>query len=84
MIWLNWRDEIPDSQGQREVRFSVATGLRASYQYFWRARFFARADLSGCVALLRQRISAESDPNVTLFESPPAYLTASFGVGIWF
>jgi hypothetical protein len=84
MVWLDWRNGIPDSQVQREIRFDVATGLRASYQYFWRARLFARADLAGCVALVRHRISAESDSNVTLFESPPAYLTASFGVGIWF
>ena len=84
MVWLNWRNAIPGSQVQREIRLGVATGLRASYQYYWRARFFARTDLSGCVALVRHRISAESDSSVTLFESPPAYLTVSFGVGIWF
>jgi hypothetical protein len=84
MLWLDWRDGTPASQAQREIRFGVATGLRASYQYYWRARLFARADLAGCVAIVRHRISAESDSNVTLFESPPAYLTVSLGVGIWF
>jgi hypothetical protein len=84
MVWLDWRNGIPGSQVRRDIRFDVATGFRASYQYFWRARLFARADLAGCVALVRHRISAESDSTVALFESPPAYLTASFGVGIWF
>ena len=84
MIWLDWRNDVPDSQVRRETRFAAATGLRTGYQYFWPEHFFARVDLSGCVALVRYRIDAQSDRSVTLFESPPAYLTLAIGVGIWF
>ena len=84
VIWLDWRDDVSNSQVQREIRFAAATGLRTGYQYYWREHFFARADVSGSVALVRHRIAAQSDPNVTLFESPPAYLTLAIGIGIWF
>jgi hypothetical protein len=84
MVWLNWRDADPNDPVRREIRFLWAAGLRTSYQFAWAERFFARADLTGCAALVRQRIVAASDGNGTLFEAPPAYLTLAFGVGIWF
>jgi hypothetical protein len=84
MIWLNWRDADAGGQVRREIRFASAAGLRTGYEYFWRQRFFARADLTGCIAILRQRIAAQSAKDVSLFESPPAYIVAAFGVGIWF
>jgi hypothetical protein len=88
MIWLNWRDADPNDPMRREIRFLGAAGLRTSYQYVWRQHFFARVDLAGCVAILRQKIEAASDQasdkDGSLFEAPPAYLTLAFGVGIWF
>jgi hypothetical protein len=84
MVWLNWRDAYAPGQVQREILFDSAAGLRTSYQYLWKRRFFARADLVGCVATSRTRIATESGPDITQFESPPAYLTLAFGVGIWF
>ena len=88
MIWLNWRDTDPNDPDRREIRFLGAAGFRTSYQYVWRQHFFARADLVGCVAVLRQKIVAASDQasnkDAPLFEAPPAYLTLAFGVGIWF
>jgi hypothetical protein len=84
MIWLDWRDADASDRVQREIRFDSAVGLRTGYHYFWRERFFARADLTGCVATVRHSITAKSDPATSLFEAPPAYLTMAFGVGIWF
>jgi len=85
MVWLDWRDADTQGQVQRYIRFAWAAGLRTGYQYFWRERFFARADLTGCIAARRQRISPQSSAGANpLFESPPAYVTMAFGVGIWF
>ncbi len=84
MVWLDWRNADANAQLRREIRFAWAAGLRTGYQYFWQERFFARADLSGCVALVRQRIVAQSGSTVPLFEAPPAYLTMAVGFGIWF
>ncbi len=84
MVWLDWRDADANAQLRREIRFAWAAGLRTGYQYFWREHFFARADLAGCIALVRQRIVAQSGSNTPLFEAPPAYLTLAFGVGVWF
>lgn len=85
MVWLDWRDADKPDQVQREIRFGSAAGLRTGYQYAWHGRFFARADLTGCIAIRRQAISTQSGgPAASLFESPPAYLTMAFGVGIWF
>jgi hypothetical protein len=58
--------------------------MRAGYQYLWRERFFARADVSGSLALVRQDIVKESSRNIELFEAPRTYLTLALGVGIWF
>jgi hypothetical protein len=83
MVWLNWEDSEGTGQGQREIRFDTAAGLRTGYQYFWQ-RFFARADVTACAAIVRHRVSATSAPATSLFEAPPAYLTLAFGIGIWF
>jgi hypothetical protein len=84
MIWLNWRDADPNDPVRHEIRFLGAAGLRTSYQYAWQRHFFARADLAGCIALVRQKIVAASESGGPLFQAPPAYLTLAFGVGIWF
>ena len=84
MIWLDWRNDVLEGQVRHENRFAATTGLRTGYQYFWPEHFFARVDLSGCVALVRYRIDAQSARSVTIFESPPGYLTLAIGVGIWF
>jgi len=84
MVWLNWRDAYAPGQVQREILFATAAGVRTSYQYLWKQRFFARADLVGCVATSRPRVTTESGRDITQFESPPAYLTLAFGIGIWF
>ena len=84
MVWLEWRDADTNDQTSRKIRFAWAAGLRTGYQYFWQRRFFARADLSGSVALMRQEIITQSAPDTALFESPRAYLTLAVGAGIWF
>jgi hypothetical protein len=84
MVWVDWRDADTTGPVQREIRFQSAAGLRTGYQYLWHRRFFARADMTGCVSLLRQEIAAQSSSGIPLFESPQAYLTMAFGVGIWF
>jgi hypothetical protein len=84
MVWLNWVNADASGQVEREIRFDAAAGLRTGYQYFWRERFFARVDLTGCIAIVRHKIAAKSDPSASLFEAPPAYLTMAFGIGIWF
>jgi len=81
MVWL---DANSNSQTQHEIHFGSAAGLRTGYQYFWRQHFFARADLTGCVAIVRQNVVTQSARTVSLFKSPPAYFTMALGVGIWF
>jgi hypothetical protein len=81
MIWL---DATYYGQLHHEIYYESAAGLRAGYQYFWQKYLFARADITGCAALVRHRFDTLSDPSAPLFESPPAYLTFSFGIGIWF
>ena len=44
----------------------------------------ARADLTGCIALLGQQIVTQSRPDQTLLATPPAYATFSAGLGVWF
>ena len=79
-----WLDATSNSQIQHEVHTGLAGGLRTGYQYFWRARFFARADLTACLAILRQRIVTASHEDLPIFAAPPAYATLSLGIGIWF
>ena len=81
MIWL---EANSNSRNQNEVHFDSAAGLRAGYQYFWREHFFARADMTGCAAIVRQNIATQSAPNTSLFEAPRAYITLALGIGIWF
>jgi hypothetical protein len=81
MIWLG-----ANSYGhlQHEIHFGAAAGLRTGYQYFWRKHFFARVDLTGCVAIVRHQFAPQRATDTPVFESPPAYVTAALGVGIWF
>jgi len=40
--------------------------------------------VTGCLAILRQRIATMSNKEDTLLATPPGYATFSLGVGIWF
>jgi hypothetical protein len=84
VLWLKWLDADVKGQVRREVRFGASAGARASYLYTWQKRLFVRADLAGAMALVRHRITTQSDSTITLFESPSAYVTAALGLGIWF
>jgi len=79
-----WLDATSNNQIQREIHTGLAAGARAGYQYFSKERFFARADVTGCLAILRQRIATMSNKEDTLLATPPGYATFSLGVGIWF
>jgi hypothetical protein len=73
-----------DGRTQHGIYTGLASGLRAGYQYHWKDHFFARADLTGCIAAVRQRIVTHGDPDHPIFAEPPGYATFSLGVGIWF
>jgi hypothetical protein len=79
-----WLDANSEGHTQHEIHTGFAAGLRAGYQYFWRRRFFARADITGCIAIVRQEIVTQSPPNTVIFAAPPAFATGALGVGIWF
>jgi hypothetical protein len=81
MIWLGAHS---NNRNQNEVHFDSAAGLRTGYQYFLREHFFARLDMTGCAAIVRQNIATQSAPDTSLFEAPRAYITLALGVGIWF
>jgi hypothetical protein len=81
MIWL---EANSNSRNQNEVHFGSSAGLRTGYQYFWRGHFFARADMTGCTAIVRQNIATQSAPDTSLFEAPRTSITLALGVGIWF
>ena len=83
-VELIWLDSNSNGRTQHEFQMGSAAGLRAGYQYFWKERFFARADLTGAMALVRQEIATQSRRNTPIFAAPPAYATLSFGAGIWF
>jgi hypothetical protein len=79
-----WLDATSNNQIQHEIHTGYAAGLRTGYQYFSKKQFFARADVTGCLAILRQRISTTSSDEETLLAVPPGFATFSLGVGIWF
>jgi hypothetical protein len=81
-VWL--RATYVDGRTQHETHTGLASGLRAGYQYRWKEHLFARADLTGCVALVRQRIMTHGESNNPIFAAPPGYATFSLGVGFWF
>jgi len=81
---LVWLDANSEGRLQREIHMGSAAGLRTGYQYFWNQRFFVRTDVSGCLAITRQRIVTRSRSDTSIFEAPPAYATFSLGAGIWF
>jgi hypothetical protein len=68
---------------QRDLRFGAAAGLHLGYQVFGWQHFFARLDLNGAVAIVRQSIVTQSENDV-LFESPAAYVSVAGGVGVSF
>jgi len=69
---------------QQDLRFGAAAGLHLGYQVFGWQHFFARLDLNGAVAIVRQRIVPQSEKDAVLFESPAAYLGVAGGVGVSF
>jgi hypothetical protein len=79
-----WLEASYNNRIQRQIRTGLAAGLRTGYQLIWRRRFFARADLTGCAAIVRQKVVTQSRPDKALFAAPPAYATFSLGLGIWF
>jgi hypothetical protein len=81
MVWL---DANSNNRNQHEIHFGSAAGLRTGYQYLWRNHLFARADVTGCAAIVRHQIVTQSAPNTPLFESPLVYVTMALGIGIWF
>jgi hypothetical protein len=80
-VWLeaSYADRV-----QHEIRAGMAAGGRMGYQLMLGRRFFARADLTGCIALLGQRVVTQSKPDQSLLATPPGYATFSAGLGIWF
>ena len=46
--------------------------------------YFARADITGCIAIVRQKIVVQSQSDRTHLAAPPVYATFSAGLGIWF
>jgi len=69
---------------QRETHFGASAGLHLGYQVFGWQHFFARLDLNGCAAILRQRFVTHSQENTVLFEAPAAYISVAGGVGVSF
>lgn len=80
---LIWLDANANGRTQHEYHTGLAAGLRAGLQYFWKQRFFARLDVTGAVAIVRQKIVTRS-ADLLIFATPPAYVTFSLGAGIWF
>jgi hypothetical protein len=83
-VEITWLDSNVNTRIQHEIHTGLAAGLRTGYQYLWKDRFFLRADVTACIAIVRQRVVTESNPGTPIFEAPPAYATFSGGAGIWF
>jgi hypothetical protein len=81
VVWLN---ATSSGHLQHEIHTGYATGARAGYQHLWFDRFFLRLDVTGAVAIVRQRIATLSHPEKAIFEAPAAYATLSIGAGVWF
>ena len=80
---------INNKTTQHETHFGAAAGLHLGYQVFGWQHFFARVDLNGSAAIVRQRVvtqskEAQSQENTVLFEAPAAYITIAGGVGVSF
>ena len=79
-----WLEASYGGRVQREIRTALAAGGRAGYQLAIRGRYFARLDVTGAIAILRQRLTAKSQPDVTIFSTPQAYTVLSLGMGVLF
>jgi hypothetical protein len=79
-----WLEASYNDQVHRDIHVGAAAGLRAGYKLMLGRKFFVRADLTGCAALLRQEIVTASNPAATVFAAPRGYATFSIGLGIWF
>ena len=65
------------------VTFGIfAAGLHLGYQVFGWQHFFARVDLNGSAAIIRQRVVTQSGENI--FAAPAAYISVAGGVGVSF
>jgi hypothetical protein len=73
-----------NNKAQQETHFGAAAGLHLGYQLFGWQHFFARVDLSGLAAIVRQRVVTQSGENEVLFAAPAAYLSIAGGVGVSF
>ena len=83
-------DAVVNSKNtQHETHFGAAAGLHLGYQVFGWQHFFARLDLNGSAAIVRQRVVTQSQDtqsreNTVLFAAPAAYLSIAGGVGVSF
>jgi hypothetical protein len=75
---------LNNKKTQRETHFGAAVGLHLGYQVFGWQHFFARVDLTGSAALVRQRVVTQSQENKALFAAPAAYVSVAGGVGVSF
>jgi hypothetical protein len=75
---------VNNDKNQHETHFGVSAGLHLGYQVFGWQHFFARLDLNGCAAIVRQRVVTHSQENTVLFEAPAAYISVAGGVGVSF
>ena len=68
---------VNNEKPQQETYFGVAAGLHLGYQVFGWQHFFARVDLNGLAAIVRQRVVTQSQEDRVLFEAPAAYISVA-------
>ena len=83
-IQFIWLEASYNNKVHRDIRVGLAAGMRAGYQLMLGGRFFVRADLTGCAAILRQDVVTQSNPETSLFVAPRGYATFFIGIGVWF
>lgn len=79
---LIWIDAQLGGPTQREQRFAGAAGVKIGYQHFWAGRIFVRADVTADVTLANETVVTASD--LSVFSTPPMYVTVALGLGVWF
>jgi hypothetical protein len=80
-VELIWLETGAGGHPRNETLLGAAAGIKVGYQYFAAGRVFARADLAGNLALVKQEVATQS--NIPVFTAPRVYLTLAFGVGVW-
>ena len=82
MVSLEAEAVVNKKKTQDETHFGAAAGLHLGYQVFGWQHFFARVDLNGCAAIVRQQFVTPE--HRVLFEAPAAYISVAGGVGVSF